>query len=208
MARGDVNVARKRSPWRWPRRLALVAAGWFLAVAAYVAAVGARDQAAPADAIIVLGAAAYDARPSPVFRQRIVHGMDLQRRGLAKVLIFTGGYGRGARYSEAEVGRRYAIAHGAADDSILVEARSRSTRDNLTFAAALMKERKLASAIVVSDPLHMARALWLARRAGIRAVGSPTPVSRFTSTRARLKFLAREVVELHGEAWSNVTRTP
>lgn len=90
----------------------LAGVAWILVVAVYIVAVGARDQAAPSDAIIVLGAAAYDARPSPVFRQRILHGMDLQQRGLAHVIIFTGGYGQGARYSEAEVGRRYAIAHG------------------------------------------------------------------------------------------------
>lgn len=186
----------------------LTGAAWVLVVAAYIIAVGTRDQAAPADAIIVLGAAAYDARPSPVFRQRILHGMDLQQRGLAGVLIFTGGYGHGARYSEAEVGRRYAIAHGASADTILVEPKSRRTRDNLRFAAELMKERKLSSAIIVSDPLHMARALWLARLAGIRAIGSPTPDSRFASTGARLKFLAREVIQLHGEAWLLITDEP
>jgi uncharacterized SAM-binding protein YcdF (DUF218 family) len=105
--------ARRRQPRRgmlgWTWRLLVLALLWLVGVAAYIIWVGQRDDAAPADAIIVLGAAAYDAKPSPVFEERIRHGIDLYKRGIAPTLIFTGGYGgKGARFSESQVARRYA----------------------------------------------------------------------------------------------------
>jgi uncharacterized SAM-binding protein YcdF (DUF218 family) len=166
-------------------------------VASYIVWVGERDQAAPADVIIVLGAAAYDARPSPVFAERIRHGIDLYRRGLAKHLIFTGGFGKGARFSESQVAQRYALKHGVPGQAILIETQSRTTHQNLQQAAALMKARGFKRAIVVSDPLHMARALRLAREAGIDALGSSTPTSRFRSFETRKRFLLQEVYFFH-----------
>src|SRR5690606_22137004 len=112
---GGAAVARlKRRPgrWRWLWRLMLLAMLWLAGVAAWIVWVGQRDQAQPADAIIVLGAAAYDARPSPVFEERIRHGLALYRQGYAPVLLFTGGYGTGARFSESQVARRYALRQG------------------------------------------------------------------------------------------------
>ena len=114
-----MSLRRKKAPrglfgWAW--RLLLLALVWLVGVAAYIIWVGQRDDAAPADAIIVLGAAAYDAKPSPVFEERIRHGIDLYKRGLAPTLIFTGGYGgAGARFSESQVARRYALRQGVPD---------------------------------------------------------------------------------------------
>ena len=143
-------------------RVLLLTTIWLVGVAAYIHWVGERDQAAPVDAIVVLGAAAYDAQPSPVFAARIEHGLDLYRRGLAPKLIFTGGYGGSrARYSESQVARRYALRAGIPASAILIEATSRTTVDNLRQARRLMLEHRLKRAIVVSDPLHMARALRL-----------------------------------------------
>lgn len=181
--------------WAW--RLLLLLALWLVAVASYIVWVGERDQAAPADAIIVLGAAAYDARPSPVFAERIRHGIDLYRRGLARHLIFTGGFGKGARFSESQVAQRYALKHGVPKQAILIETRSRTTQQNLQQAAALMKAHGFKRAIIVSDPLHMARALRLAREAGIDALGSSTPTSRFRSFETRKRFLLQEVYFFH-----------
>ena len=97
--------------WLW--RLFVVLVIWLLGVTAWIVWVGERDQAAKADAIIVLGAAAYDAKPSPVFEERIRHGLDLYEAQYAPLLIFTGGYGgTGARFSESQVARRYALKHG------------------------------------------------------------------------------------------------
>lgn len=194
--------AHRRKPRRgvfgWTWRLLLVVLFWLAGVAAYITWVGQRDDARPADAIIVLGAAAYDAKPSPVFEERIRHGIDLYRRGLAPKLIFTGGYGGvGARFSESQVARRYALRQGVPDKAILIESLSRNTHDNLRQASLLMQQHQLHDVIVVSDPLHMARALRISKELGIRAVGSPTPTSRFRTFATRWRFLLQEVYFFH-----------
>jgi uncharacterized SAM-binding protein YcdF (DUF218 family) len=190
---------RRRRGWGgWLWRLALLVLLWLAAVATWIVWVGQRDQAGPADAIIVLGAAAYDARPSPVFQERIRHGLDLYRRGYAPVLLFTGGYGGSrARFSESQVARRYALQQGIPESAILIESVSRTTRENLLQARQLMQERGLHRAIVVSDPLHMARALRLSRELGIDAVGSPTPSTRFRTVQTQWRFLLQEVYFFH-----------
>jgi uncharacterized SAM-binding protein YcdF (DUF218 family) len=140
----------------------------------------------------VLGAAAYDAVPSPVFKARIEHGIALFNRGYAAKLIFTGGYGGiGARYAESQVARRYAIRQGVPEEAILIEAASQTTFQNLHEARQLLQEHGLRRVIVVSDALRLSRGL------GIDAVGSPTPSTRFRSLRTRLEFLAREVYFFH-----------
>ncbi len=182
--------------WGW--RLGVIALLWLLGVAGWIVWGGDRDQAAPADAIIVLGAAAYDAKPSPVFEERIRHGLDLYRRGYAPVLIFTGGYGgAGARFSESQVARRYALRQQVPEDAILIETESRTTRQNLEQARALMRQHDLHRVIVVSDPLHMARALRLCSELGIDARASSTPSTRFRSFQTRWRFLAQEIYFFH-----------
>ncbi|WP_295847770.1 YdcF family protein [Xanthomonas sacchari] len=182
---------------RWLVRLAALLGLWLLGVAIYIVWVGDRDQAAPADAIIVLGAAAYDAKPSPVFEERIRHGLDLYQRGYAPTLIFTGGFGNGARFAESQVARRYALRHGVPADAILIETVSRTTRQNLIEARRLMREHGLHRVIVVSDPLHMARALRLCQELQIDALASSTPSSRFRSFQTRWRFLLQELYFFH-----------
>lgn len=189
---------RKRGLLGWTGRIFLLVLLWLVGVAGYIIWTGQRDDAGPADAIIVLGAAAYDAKPSPVFEERIRHGIDLYNRGLAPKLIFTGGYGgTGARFSESQVARRYALRQGVPEDAILIESISRNTHENLHQALTLMQDHNLHSAIIVSDPLHMARALRLSGELGIRAVGSPTPTTRFRSFATRWRFLLAEVYFFH-----------
>ncbi|MCW0396713.1 hypothetical protein NB696_003437 [Xanthomonas sacchari] len=182
---------------RWLVRLAALLGLWLLGVAIYIVWVGDRDQAAPADAIIVLGAAAYDAKPSPVFEERIRHGLDLYQRGYAPTLIFTGGFGNGARFAESQVARRYALRHDVPADAILIETVSRTTRQNLIEARRLMREHGLHRVIVVSDPLHMARALRLCQELQIDALASSTPSSRFRSFQTRWRFLLQELYFFH-----------
>jgi uncharacterized SAM-binding protein YcdF (DUF218 family) len=182
--------------WLW--RLALLLGLWLLGVSGWIIWVGDHDEAASADAIIVLGAAAYDAKPSPVFEERIRHGLDLYRQGYAPVLIFTGGYGgAGARFSESQVARRYALRQQVPKNAILIETVSRTTRQNLVEAQLLMREHNLHRVIIVSDPLHMARALRLSRELGIDALASSTPSTRFRSFHTRWRFLAQEVYFFH-----------
>lgn len=195
-------IARRKASRRgivgWAWRLLLLVLAWLAGVAAYIVWVGQRDDAAPADAIIVLGAAAYDAKPSPVFEERIRHGIDLYKRGLAPTLIFTGGYGgTGARFSESQVARRYALRQGVPEKAILIESLSRNTHENLRQARMLMQQHKLHTVIIVSDPLHMARALRISHDLGIRSIGSPTPTSRFRSFATRCRFLLQEVYFFH-----------
>jgi uncharacterized SAM-binding protein YcdF (DUF218 family) len=200
--RGSGRQRRHARSLRWLRRLLLVLLLWLCGVALYILATGARDEAADdgvrVDAIIVLGAAAYDARPSPVFEERIRHGLALYRRGVASTLIFTGGFGgRSARFAESQVARRYALREGVPDRAILIETVSRNTRENLSEARTLMRARGFDRAIVVSDPLHMSRALRLCRELEIDALGSPTPTTRYRSFATRWRFLLNEVYFFH-----------
>lgn len=190
--------------WLW--RLFMLLLLWLLGVAAWIIWVGDRDQAAPADAIIVLGAAAYDAKPSPVFEERIRHGLELYRQGYAPKLIFTGGFGgTGARFSESQVARRYALKQGIPARDILIESRSRTTRQNLVEAKWLMEARGMRRAILVSDPLHMARALRLSDELGIDALASSTPSTRFRSFHTSWRFLAQEIYFFHRDLFTRGT---
>ena len=187
--------------WLW--RLFMLLLLWLLGVAAWIIWVGDRDQAAPADAIIVLGAAAYDAKPSPVFEERIRHGLELYRQGYAPKLIFTGGFGgTGARFSESQVARRYAIKQDIPAQDILIENRSRTTRQNLIEAKRLMDAHGMRRAILVSDPLHMARALRLSDELGIDALASSTPSTRFRSLHTSWRFLAQEIYFFHRDLFT------
>lgn len=192
-------MARRRRAGlgRWLWRLLLLSLLWLGGVAGWIVWVGHRDDAAPADAIIVLGAAAYDARPSPVFEERIRHGLTLYHAGYAPVLLFTGGYGTGARFAESQVAQRYAVRKGIPESAILIETSSRTTVQNLLQARELMRAHRLQRAIVVSDPLHMARALRVCRQLGIEAAGSPTPSTRFRSFQTQWRFLLQEVYFFH-----------
>ena len=182
--------------WMW--RLFVLVVVWLLGVTGWIMWIGERDQAAKADAIIVLGAAAYDAKPSPVFQERIRHGLDLYEAGYAPLLIFTGGYGgSGARFSESQVARRYALKQGVPAKAILIETQSRNTVQNLVEAKRLMDQRGLHRVIIVSDPLHMARALRLSRTMGIDALASSTPSTRFRSFHTSWRFLAQEIYFFH-----------
>lgn len=206
MARMSASAPRgRRRGWSgWLGRLLLLALAWLLGVAGWIVWVGQRDQAAQADAIIVLGAAAYHKNPSPVFKERINHGLDLYRRGYAPVLLFTGGYGNGAPFAESQVARKYALQQGIPDSAIMIEAVSRNTRENLLQARKLMQERGLHRVIVVSDPLHMSRALRLSRELGIDAVGSPTPSTRFRTVHTQWRFLLQEVYFFHRDLVARV----
>jgi uncharacterized SAM-binding protein YcdF (DUF218 family) len=140
-----------------------------------------RDEARPADAVVVLGAAQYDGRPSPVLRARLDHALQLYEDGIAPRLIFTGGVGVGDTVSEAEVSRRYAIRAGVPDSAIFTERAGLSSVESITAVAELMRAEDLHTAVLVSDPFHMLRLRILARHYGFQAYSSPTrtsPISR------------------------------
>ncbi|GAA5116597.1 YdcF family protein [Luteolibacter yonseiensis] len=170
---------------------------WLLASGCMIWRFGAVDHAVKSDCIIVLGAAVQGGVPSPVFEERIRHAIGLRRAGHASKLLFTGGFGDGRKHSEGAVGRMFAIGQGVPTGDILIEERSHTTRQNLSEAKALMDSHALKTAIIVSDPLHMKRALTMADGLGLEAVSSPTPTTRYRSLRARLGFLVREIYFFH-----------
>ncbi len=131
------------------------------------------DDARKADAIVVMGAAQYKGKPSPVLRMRLDHALALWQRGLASRLVLTGGIGEGDTVSEAEVSRAYVMAHGVPDSAILLENDGRTSAQSLRAAADLLHEQELRTAIVVSDPFHMLRLEILGRRYGIDPYTSP-----------------------------------
>jgi uncharacterized SAM-binding protein YcdF (DUF218 family) len=163
--------------------------GVVLAVVLY----GRRDEARPADAVVVLGAAQYAGRPSPVLRARLDHAIELYHADMAPYLILTGGVGVGDTVSEAEVGKRYAMRAGVPSQRILIERSGVSSDESMRTVHRLMQARKLHTAVLVSDPFHMLRLHILAARLGIRAYSSPTRTSpiRLDST-AGWKFVLRE----------------
>jgi uncharacterized SAM-binding protein YcdF (DUF218 family) len=154
---------------------------------------GLRNEARPADAIVVLGAAQYQGKPSPVLQARLDHAIALYRDSIAPALILTGGVGVGDTLSEAEVGRRYAVKAGVPRGRILVEQAGISTEQSMRTVARLMHSRGMHSAVMVSDPFHMLRLRILARRLGIQAYSSPTRTSPIREgSEAEWKFVLRE----------------
>lgn len=126
-----------------------------------------------ADAIVVLGAAQYDGRPSPVLRVRLDHAISLWKRRLAPRIILTGGRGLGDTTSEAVVGARYAERAGVADSALLMEVRGRSTRESVAGVVTIAREHGIRRVIVVSDPTHLLRVAILVREGGLESVASP-----------------------------------
>jgi len=158
-----------------------------------VIVVGARDQAAPANAIVVLGAAQYEGHPSPVLRARLDHALDLYQRSLAPLVIVTGGTGAGDTTSEAQVGRRFLLEHGVPDSAIVMETRGLTTSQSVHAVAAIVSALPGRRVILVSDPFHMLRLSILARALGLTPLTSPTRTSPIsTRASARWKYVFAE----------------
>ena len=147
---------------------------------------------APADAAVVLGAAVWGAEVSPVFRERINHGIDLYRRGQVRKLIFTGGRGNRGEPTESSAARRYAIRGGVPAADILIEEKSHTTYENILYAKEIADAQGIRKVLIVSDPLHMKRAVAMARDLGLAADPSPTPSTRYQGLGSQAGLLARE----------------
>jgi uncharacterized SAM-binding protein YcdF (DUF218 family) len=138
---------------------------------------GQRDEERPADAIVVMGAAQYNGRPSRVFAARLDHAVALYFAGAAPRLVVTGGKAQGDRTTEAAAGRAFAIALGVPAEDILVEDQSRTTLESIRAVSSVLAANDARSAIFVSDRPHMLRVLRMAADEGIVAWGSPTRTS-------------------------------
>ena len=181
----------RRAGW-----LAAVAAAWLALVFAWIWR-GPPEQDAPrADYAVVLGAAVDGAEPSAVFSARIDHAIALWRAGQVQGLVFTGGRGPGDSLSEAEAARAYAMARGVPAQAITVETQSRTTLQNLAGVAA-MRQVDAATWLIVSDPLHLQRAMTMARDLGYDAQPAAAPGTRYRSLSTKVPFALRELYFIH-----------
>ena len=177
--------------------LAVIAVGlaWLVSLGAVVAA-SKRDAAGPADAIVVMGAAQYNGRPSPVLKARLDHAVALFRRGLAPFIIVTGGVGTGDTLSEAVVAERFLWSEGIPESAILKDAAGRSSVASLRAAARQIRERGGHRVLLVSDGFHMLRLIIIAKRLGLEPRPSPATTSPIsTSFRLELGYLLAESVK-------------
>ncbi len=150
------------------------------------------DAQEKSDVAIVLGAGTINNEASPVFKERVNHAVELYKSGVVQKIIITGGLGEGSVLADSQVAKQYALSLGVPAADILTEEKSTITQENLENAAAIMREEGFQTAVIVSDPLHMARAMLMAKDAGIDAVSSPTPTSAYKTLDTKLPFFLRE----------------
>jgi uncharacterized SAM-binding protein YcdF (DUF218 family) len=148
-----------------------------------------RDEAREADAIVVLGAAQYNGRPSPVLKARLDHALELYDRRLSSRIIATGGHGLGAKFSEGEVSRQYLSEHGVPAEFITVETTGQSTMQSVAVVGEIMDRMRLKSCIVVSDDYHMHRAKKMLEELGLTVYGSPRDAVPADEWTRRKRFL-------------------
>jgi len=164
-----------------------------------------RDEAQPAAAIVVLGAAQYNGRPSPVLKARLDHALDLYKHHLAPAIITTGSYGADPNFSEAEVGRKYLVQNGAEVSDIVTEQGSGTTYDSIRAVSGLLKGKGWNSALVVSDGFHLYRAKKMFADNGIVAYTSPAPNSPIeVAASQRFWHSIREVILFSAYRWMDL----
>lgn len=178
---------------RWGTRVAIGLGLGYAVSFAWVVAASRQDQRRPTDAIVVLGAAQYSGRPSPVLTARLEHALTLYRERLAPVLVVTGGIGQGDRESEATVARRWLVSHEVPLGAVVVQPEGNTTATSIAAVARWAADAGATTLLLVSDPFHSARLRGEARRAGLTAFTSPTrtsPISGRPGT--ELRYLAAE----------------
>jgi len=169
---------------------------------------GNRSSDVNADAAVVLGAAVWGNQVSPVFRERINHAINLYHQGRIKKLIFTGGQGNRNEPTEAVAARDYALQNGIPLNDVLIEQQSHTTYENMVYAKQLADQHGLKKLLIVSDPLHMKRAIAMARDVGMEAYPSPTPTTKYQSLKNQTSELARETFYYLGYCTENLIGRP
>jgi uncharacterized SAM-binding protein YcdF (DUF218 family) len=154
-----------------------------------------RDEARQAQAVIVLGAAQYDGRPSAVLRARLDHAAALYHRKLAPVVVVTGGKIEGDRFTESEASANYLHTKGVPDQAILREVQGRTSWQSLSASARFLKERGIRDVVLVSDPFHAARISGIAEELGFEAATSPTRTSPITGL-SEFRHLVTETAQV------------
>ncbi|HEX4310684.1 MAG TPA: YdcF family protein [Acidobacteriaceae bacterium] len=179
----------------WIACLVLVGAiVWVLWVNGQIRYYAHLDEARPADAIAVFGAAEYDGRPSPVLRARLDHALELYQRGLAPMVITLGGGDPADRHSEGGVGHDYLLAHSVPERAIIAETESDNTEQSAQRLAVIARANGFRNIVVVSDGTHLFRIHAICENDGLKVYTSPRPVLRSISPEDRLKRLTHEIV--------------
>ena len=160
--------------------IALLVAGlplatYLVVLSKAIASQSAIDEAEQADIIVVLGAAEYNGRPSPVLRARLDHAFDLYAKGLAQLILTTGGAGGDEQYTEGQVGRDYLVRRGIPSERIVVEGEGDTTVSTVLAVSEIMRRMGLTSAILVSDGYHIFRSKRILQHQGMKVYGSPRP---------------------------------
>ena len=194
------RAAPSRRPWRWLARIGavLLLGGlvYFAISFLQVWATGRADQAQPVDAIVVMGAAQYDGEPSPQLAARLDHVVELWPRGLAPLVVVTGGNRPGDRFTEAEASAAYLTERGVPADAIVLEDAGTTSYESLRGVRELLAQRNLDDVLIVTDPYHALRSRLIAEEVGLQAHVSPTPTSVVTGG----EEFARQLKEAAGVA--------
>lgn len=165
---------------------------YYLITMASIYSYGNEDNNRKADAAIVLGAAAWGNKPSPVLRERLNHAIGLYKSGRCNFLIFTGGKGFPNEPGESVISRRYAVKQGIPESKIFIENESKNTFENIKNAVKIADNKKLKSFFIVSDSYHLKRASVIAKQYGLEVYPSATTTSMFKSWSSRRDFLLKE----------------
>jgi len=173
--------------------LTVLAVVFIASVALEIQRQSTRDETHPADVIVILGAAEYRGRPSPVLRARLDHALVLFRKRLAPLLLTTGGAGGDPVFTEGEVGRAYLVRQGVPSESIIVEPEGASTAQSLAAVAEIMDRMNLHSCIVVSDGYHIFRVKRMLQSRGMVVYGSPRPAAPRYDVRAWWLYIRQAV---------------
>lgn len=190
------RALKSRQILAWTLGLAAVAAvaGWVLWVDGQIRYYANRNEARPADAIAVFGAAEYDGRPSPVLRARLDHGLALYREKIAPLVITLGGGDPTDRHSEGAVGHDYLMAHGVPDSAIIAETESSNTEESAKRLAVIARANNLRNIVVVSDGTHLFRVHALCESMGLNVFTSPRPEVRGLSTWDAFQRMTHEIL--------------
>lgn len=177
--------------------LAIIAVGFIVAFIVYSAysiwSYSKINEWVKTDVAVVLGAAVWEGEPSPVLRERVNHSIWLYEKGYVDKIIFTGGKGEGDQFTESEAAREYAIEHHIPPEDIYIETKSTITEENLKYAFDIGTQEHFETYAIVSDPLHMKRAMLLAENSGMDAYSSPTQSSAYKTWSTKIPFFFREL---------------
>ncbi|HLW84110.1 MAG TPA: YdcF family protein [Candidatus Sulfotelmatobacter sp.] len=197
-ARFANRSANRSSRLRFLRLAALVgtvAVAWLALTAVRVVHTASLEQAHPADAIVVFGAAQYSGHPSPVYRARLDHAYALYQSRVAPVIITTGGAGGDPKFSEGEVGRTHLMERGVPERNLIAETQGHDTAESAVRIAVIMRANGLHSCVAVSDAYHVFRIRELLEHEGIGPVYvAPRPDSKPHSMAQRLLAVLREAI--------------